>query len=660
MWCARRVALMCGIAGIFRYARRTPVEPSIIRRMCAAMNHRGPDATGELFRPYAGLGLGHVRLSIIDVAGGDQPIGNETGTVWTVFNGEIYNHKELRAQLEASGHRFRTNTDTEVLVHLYEEKGENFVDDLLGDFALAIWDDRRHELLVARDRLGVKPVYYADYHGQLAFASTLPALLEGTDAPRTVDPLAVQSYLTFYTVQAPLTIYRHMHKLMPGHMLTVRNGQVRIRKYWDFEFQPDESRSAESFAEELDVLIRDAVRRQMVADVPLGAFLSGGVDSSTVVRTMTEYSSGPVKTFSIGFPEGAYDESRFYKPLARELGVEHHELVFEPNLLDDVSHIVRMFGEPCSIGSAFPLYYLAKLARQHVTVALSGDGPDEIFAGYDLRYRYLQTMRRTRRALPLPFLRGLGRTLQLTAGLKTTNKIGNVFRRARKFCETALLAPEQWLPYLTINRTALTEPSALMRQAPANGDTLPYIDAFLSHANGDWMQPFIYADIKTMLPDEMFTKLDCMTMANGLEGRVPLCDHRIVELAARIPSRLKFDGHTGKVIMRRAVQSRLPRAIMDRPKVGFRVPLNEWFRGELYPVARDVLTDSAFRQSGFFNAPVIQSMLDQHRTGRQNYGSVIWTLVAFELWRRSTEQAQPVTPRTPVEHAAAPALELAA
>ena len=651
---------MCGIAGIFRYARRTPVEPSVIQRMCAAMSQRGPDATGALYRPQAGLGLGHVRLSIIDVAGGDQPIRNEDGTVWTVFNGEIYNYKELRARLETAGHQFRTNTDTEVLVHLYEDKGENLVDDLLGDFAFAIWDERSQSLLVARDRLGVKPVYYADHNGQFAFASTLPALLEGTDAPRSIDPLAIQSYLTFYTVQAPLTIYRHMHKLLPGHLLTVRRGQVRTRQYWDFRFEPDNSRSMDSFAEELDLLIRDAVRRQMVADVPIGAFLSGGVDSSAVVSTMTEYSSGPVKTFSIGFQEAAYDESRFYKPLARELGIEHHELVFKPDLLNDVTHIVQMFGEPCSIGSAFPLYYLAKLARQHVTVALSGDGPDEIFAGYDTRYRYLQTIHRTRGALPLPVLSGLNRTLQLTTGLKTTGRLGNIFRRARKFCETALLAREQWQPYLTMNRTTLTQPTALMSQSLAGGETLPYVEAFLSQNDADWMHPFLYADIKTILPDEMFTKLDCMTMANGLEGRVPLCDHRIVELAARIPSHMKFDGRLGKAVMRRAVQDHLPRAIMDRPKVGFRAPLNEWFRHELYPVARDLLTDTAFCQSGLFNASVVQTMLDQHRTGLQNYGNALWTLVAFELWRRSIEQTRPTTVQTAVERPAALALAPAA
>ena len=349
------------------------------------MRHRGPDASGQLFRPAFGLGLGSVRLSIIDIGGGDQPISNEDGTIWTVFNGEIYNFQDLRTQLQQRGHQFKTRADTEVLVHLYEEKRADLVDDLIGDFAFAIWDDRTGELLLARDRLGVKPLYYADHNGQLAFASTLPALLEGCAAPREIDPRALLSYLTFRCIQAPLSVYRHMRKLPPGHVLTARGHDVRTRQYWRLKLEPDESRPLESFSEELDALLNDAIRRQMVADVPLGAFLSGGLDSSAVVRAMTEFSSGPVKAFSIGFREHRYDESPYFKLLARELGIEHHQLVFEPHLLDDVQNIVQMFGEPCAITSGFPLYYLSKLARR---------------PGRDLRG--------LRAALPLPPIRATG------------------------------------------------------------------------------------------------------------------------------------------------------------------------------------------------------------------------------------------------------------
>ncbi len=632
---------MCGIAGVLNYAQRTPVAPATVSRMCAAMRHRGPDASGQLFRPPFGLGLGSVRLSIIDIGGGDQPIGNEDGTIWTIFNGEIYNFQDLRTQLQQRGHQFKTRADTEVLVHLYEEKGADLVDDLIGDFAFAIWDDRTGELLLARDRLGVKPLYYADHNGQLAFASTLPALLEGCDAPREIDPRALLSYLTFRCIQAPLSVYRHMRKLPPGHVLTARGHDVRIRQYWRLKLEPDESRPLESFTEELDALLHDAIRRQMVADVPLGAFLSGGLDSSTIVRAMTEFSSGPVKAFSIGFREHRYDESRYYKLLARELGIEHHQLVFEPHLLDDVEHIVQMFGEPCAITSGFPLYYLSKLARQHVTVALSGDGPDEIFAGYELRYRYLQSARRAQHSLPRPILSLANRLAQLTRTVKTTGQLGNRLRRIRKFCELVRLAPEQWLPYLTVNHTPLTEPAALLGLALAPDDTLPYVTAFRQQPGGaDWLLPFLYADITVVLPDEMFTKLDCMTMAHSLEGRVPLCDHRIAELAGRIPSHMKFDGYTGKLVFRRAVESRLPRAIATRPKWGFNVPVDMWFRTDLRALATDVLTSTSFRQSGLFNPDIVRMILEEHCAERQNYGSLIWALMVFEIWRRSFGSAR--------------------
>lgn len=640
---------MCGIVGVFNYARQTPVDRATIERMRSALRHRGPDADGELLRPQRGLALGHARLSIIDLAGGDQPISNEDGTIWTVFNGEIYNFQDLRAGLQQRGHQFKTRTDTEVLVHLYEEKGADLVDDLLGDFAFAIWDDREQALLLARDRLGVKPLYYADFDGQLAFASTLPALAEGSQAPREIDPAALLSYLTFRMIQAPACVYRHMRKLLPGHVLMVRGGAVRVRRYWDIPLEPDAARSDESFVEELRGLLHDAVRRQMVADVPLGAFLSGGVDSSTVVRLMTEYSSGPVKAFSIGFHEHRFDESRYFGLLARELNIEHHQLVFEPHLLADVEHIVRMFGEPCAITSGFPLFYLSRLARQHVTVALSGDGPDEIFAGYDLRYRYLAALRRGQRLLGRRPYRALCQMLRITAGLKTTSRLGNTMRRVRKYCDTARLAPEEWMAFLAINHTPLTEPRALLALAVAPDATLPYVAAFRRRPpRHDWLQPFLYADIAVMLPDEMFIKLDCMAMANSLEGRVPLCDHRIVELAGRIPNSLKFDGRRGKQIFRRAVEPYLPAAIMQRPKWGFNVPVDEWFRGELYPMAHDLLTSAAFRETGVFDPVVVERLLTEHKAERQNFGTMIWLLVVFEIWRRQIHTGEPAVEPGPV------------
>ena len=573
---------MCGIAGILDYARRAPVAPATMAAMRAAMAHRGPDAQGELFRPRWGLGLGHVRLSIIDLAGGDQPLSNEDGTVWTVFNGEIYNFRELRARLEAAGHVFRTRSDTEVLVHLYEEKGERLVDDLLGDFAFAIWDDRDGSLLLARDHLGVKPLYYCDYDGQFAFASTLPALLEGTAAPREVEPLALLSYLTFYVVQAPLTIYRAARKLPPGHVLTVRGGEVRLRAYWDLRMEPEDERSLDSFAEELEALVLDAVRRQMVADVPLGAFLSGGIDSSLVVRAMTECSAGPVKTFSIGYREPAYDESRFYRLLARELNVEHHELVFEPRLLEDVTHIVEMFGEPCAIGSAFPLYYLAKLARQHVTVALSGDGPDEIFAGYDLRYRYLQRMHRARRVLPRLALVGAGAALSTTHMLRTTGRIGNLLRQLRKFCETAALPPEQWQPHLAMNRTLRTSPAALMAEPVDPGRLLPYVRAFIAAGRPRRLAPSVPLRRYARRP----ARRDVHEAGLHDDGQRP----RRAGPAVRLPHRRAGRADAQRVQVRRAHRQGRPPARRRPPSAG---PDSPAFQGRIPGAPQRVVPQGA-------------------------------------------------------------------
>ncbi len=629
---------MCGIAGVFNYARKTAVLPETIEAMCDAMRYRGPDARGSLLRTAEGLGLGHVRLSIIDLAGGDQPIANEDGSIWTIFNGEIYNYPELRAGLEHRGHVFRTRTDTEVLVHLYEEKGARLVDDLIGDFAFAIWDDNERCLTLARDRLGVKPLFYSHHDGQLAFASTLPALLAGSSAPREIDPLSMYCYLAYGCIQAPLSIYRDMRKLPPGHLLSIRGGAVRIEKYWDFQLVPDETRSLDSWADELSTLVDDAVRRQMMADVPIGAFLSGGVDSSAIVRHMADHAEGRVKTFSIGYRETHYDESRYFKLLAGELGIEHHELVFEPDLLRDVTSIAERFGEPCATASAFPLFHLAKLAREHVKVVLSGDGPDEIFAGYELDYRYTYLLERARQLAPrsvwhLAFLMTVP-----TRVLSVESRVGNFFRRLRKFLGTASLIRPMWQPFLRTNRTLRTRPERLLhdRILMSLEGELPYVSAFRRYQDAkDWMRGVLYADIKCNLPDEMFTKLDCMGMANSLEGRVPLCDHRIVELAARIPSRMKYDGRRGKVVFRKAVAASLPKAIQERAKVGFRVPLNEWFRGELAGLAHEMLTDRSFRESELFAPPVVQHILDVHAAQRDNFGRIIWSLMIFELWRRS-------------------------
>lgn len=566
-------------------------------------------------------------------------MSNEDGTVQVVFNGEIYNFRELRAELQSRGHVFRTQSDTEVLVHLYEERGSRLVEALLGDFAFALWDGKRRSLLLARDRLGVKPLYYSDYGERLTFASTLPALMAGTSVPAEIDPHGLYCYLTFQSIHAPLTIYKHVRKLPPGHLLTASaGGRVEVTPYWDFDMQPDEDRRDADWEEELDALLRDAVTRQMIADVPIGAFLSGGVDSSTVVKLMHDAVGERVKTFSIGFRERAYDESAYFNLLRDALGIEHHATTFEPDLLKDAGDVVRAFGEPCSIGSAFPLYHLSRLAARHVKVVLSGDGPDEIFAGYDLRYQHLQRLVALRRVCPLAVLGALEGALSVTERLPATSRLGNHLRRLRKAAATARLPRGSWMSFLAMNRSSFAAPARLLspdvlRQVD---QPLPYETAFDRYADSpDWMTPFIYADLRTLLPGEMFTKLDSMTMAHSIEGRVPLSDHRIVELAARMPSRLKFHGGRGKRVFRTVAARRLPSEILRRPKVGFRVPLNEWFRGELRDLASELPGASGIGSSGWFNAAAVRRVVDDHLSGRDHLGGVVWSLAAFDLWWRN-------------------------
>jgi asparagine synthase (glutamine-hydrolysing) len=628
---------MCGICGIVNVANEAPVDERIVPAMCRRMRHRGPDGTGFLRRPN--LHLGHVRLSIIDLAGGKQPLANEDESVHVVFNGEIYNYKDLRGRLEGRGHVFRTQCDTEVLVHLYEDYGREMLDHLLGDFAFAIWDERRELLLLARDHLGVKPLHYAVADGRLYFASEMSALMTAPAIPRELDFGAIQNYMRARSIGAPRTIYRNVHKLLPGHWLQVRHGQVSVGQYWDVPLEPDEARSEEDFAEELRMLIDDAVGRQLMSDVPLGAFLSGGVDSSTVVASMVPQHQGPVKTFSIGFEEAGYDESPYYKPLVRQWDVEHHEFVLRPNLLEIIPKLVEHFGEPCAVGSAIPLYYLAKMAREHVTVTLSGDGGDEVFGGYNVYnyHRWISLLEQWGGRLLAA--RWIG-TLLNNLHWRVTTKWGKALIRAQKIHRLLNLPRSIRMRYMGY------EPESdkpLLCQMPDAIDVPDYQNAYerANHRN-DWLAPLLYADMKTLLPDEMFLKLDRMTMANSMEGRVPLVDYRLVELAGRIPSRLKIKHGEVKAILKKSQRSRLPGRILRRPKVGFRLPIAQWFRGPLRPMVHDLLTDASFRHAGIYSPSAVERLLQRHMCERENLGNEILCLVMFETWRRNLHERAPL------------------
>jgi len=623
---------MCGIAGIVSLTDR-PVALNEVRRMCAAMVHRGPDDEGVYMAP--GVGLGMRRLSIIDLATGRQPVRNEDGTVWAVFNGEIYNFQELRRDLLSRGHAFYTGTDTEVIVHLYEERGARCVDALRGMFAFAVWDERAQSLLLARDRVGIKPLYYCETGGRLAFASELKALLELPEIDRTLDWTALGHVFAFLTTPQAQSIVKGVRKLEPGMVLTASGGGVSLSRYWDLQWAPDHGRGEESFAEELRGRLEESVRLHMVSDVPLGAFLSGGIDSSSVVATMARLSPRPVKTFSIGFVEEDYDELRWARVVARAFATEHHELVLEPDVLSVLDELAWHLDEPFGDPSAIPTYMVSKLAAEHVTVVLSGDGGDELFAGYD-RYRVEERERRRDR-LPRALRRALG-ALALRAPEDTKGR--NFLRHL------ALDGLERYLDAANFFRReeqrALFQPDVF--DLVAAGDPWKDTAAHVGGSERHWLSALQHLDIKAYLPLDILAKVDRMSMAHSIESRVPLLDHTLLEFAATIPPELSLREGTGKYIFKRALRGVLPDEILDRPKRGFAIPLGRWFRGRLGEFVRDLLLSGSARQRGVFNPGYVEKLLRRNEAGR-DLDFQLWTLISFELWaRRFLDEPRRVVP----------------
>jgi asparagine synthase (glutamine-hydrolysing) len=615
---------MCGIAGVISLGGR-PVHEEELHAMCDVMAHRGPDGEGFYMAP--GVGLGMRRLSIIDLETGNQPIGNEDGTVWVVMNGEIYNFQSLRQELLALGHSFSSATDTEVIVHLYEELGARCVERLRGMFAFAVWDVRRRRVLVARDRVGIKPLYYAEVDGRLLFASELKAILQLPEVERRLDPDALASVFAFLTSPARHSVVAGVRKLEPGHLLVAgADGQVRVRPYWDVKFEPEHGRDETYFVERLRELLHESVKLHLVSDVPLGAFLSGGLDSSSVVATMARVASGPVKTFAIGFQDPDFDERAHARRVAERFGTDHRELVVEPAALDVIEDIVWHLDEPFGDPSAIPTYMVSKLAREDVTVVLSGDGGDELFAGYD-KYRVEQRERRYG-ALP-PLVRG---ALSLAGRLMPDGMRGRNFVR-----HFSLRGWDRYIDALTLFRP--DEERRLFR--PEVIATLSRRDPWreeadrLARAGGDWLTALQYHDLKAYLPLDILTKVDRMSMAHSLEARVPLLDHKVVEFAATIPPELRLrDGGQTKHIFKRAMRGTLPDTIIDRPKHGFAVPLDRWFRGPLAEFSRDLLLSQRSRERGILEPAYVEALLERHRRGRP-LDFQLWTLIAFEQWCRT-------------------------
>jgi asparagine synthase (glutamine-hydrolysing) len=633
---------MCGITGVAGSLRTDTVT---LGRMNDALCHRGPDGEGSYWDDDVGLAMR--RLAIIDVAGGDQPIFNEDGSVCVVFNGEIYNFQDLRAELERLGHRFKTHADTEVVVHAYEEHGPACVEHLWGMFALAVWDGRRRRLVLARDRLGKKPlVYYAAPEGGLAFASEFQALLAHPRVPREVSPSAIDDYLTYLYVPSPTSAYRDVCKLPPGHRLIWQpDGQMRVEQYWTPRFAEKLGLTEDDALEQFGELFRDAVRRRLIADVPLGAFLSGGMDSSSVVAEMAEASRQPVKTFSIGFGERDFDELRYARQVAERFATEHHELVVEPHALEVLPTLVRHYGEPYGDSSAVPTYYVSQLTRRHVTVALSGDGGDELLAGYERHWaariaaRYDTIPRVVRHGLIRPLVPLLPEPRQRRAFL----------RRAKRFMTAAHLPVLDrylhWVgAYSPAHKAALYTPEF---QRMLDGHrSVQWLEAVLApEARLDPVDAVQRADTLLYLPEDLLTKVDIASMANSLEARAPLLDHRLVEFCAALPSSYKLRGRTSKWLLRRLMHDRLPPPILSRSKMGFGVPVGGWLRGELRPLLEDtVLSDRALAR-GYFRPAAVRALVDEHVSRRADRTAHVWALLMLELWFQAFVDA-PLASRT--------------
>jgi asparagine synthase (glutamine-hydrolysing) len=627
---------MCGIAGQVR-AGGAPVSGELVEDMCAALEHRGPDSRGLHLAP--GVGLGIQRLRVIDIATGDQPIFNEDGTVAVVLNGEIYNYRELRTRLERAGHSFATQGDTEVIAHLYEEEGPACVRSLHGMFGLAVWDSRRRQLLLARDRLGKKPLFYAERDGTLSFASELNSLMRDPELGRDLDPDALDRYLTYLYVPAPHSIFRAARKLPPASTLLWRDGRTAIERYWRLDYSRKRPvGDVRELHEEIREGIRAAVRKRLVADVPLGALLSGGIDSSAVVAAMAEQSSEPIKTFSIGFEHEDFNELPHAREVARQFGTDHHEFVVRADAVEILPRLARHYGEPFADSSAIPSFYLAEMTRRHVTVALNGDGGDESFAGYP---RYVANSVAARLdGLPLAL-----RRLAQAGGrhLPSNADVGSALNRTRRLTRTMALHPgERFGRYVSCfapeDRLKLYNDGFRAELGDVAAERLVG-DAWDEASGHDPLDRMLEVDVTTYLPGDLLTKMDIATMAYSLEARSPLLDHELMELAASIPAELKLEGREKKAVLRNALRGWLPDSVLDRPKQGFSVPGAAWFRDDLRDYSREVLLDPVSLERGLFRADEVHGLLDRHAAGRADESPRIWALLMLELWQREVADA---------------------
>ncbi|MBI4056667.1 MAG: asparagine synthase (glutamine-hydrolyzing) [Elusimicrobia bacterium] len=617
------------------FGKTGAVDASLLKRMNDLLIHRGPDDEG--FYREGGVGLAMRRLSIIDLSTGNQPMQSQDQSTWVVFNGEIYNFLELRPNLEKRGYRFKTKSDTEVILALYQEMGLDFVQKLRGMFTLALWDKKRERLVLARDRLGKKPLLYTLQPGLLAFASEMRSLLILPGVSKEIDPVALDIYLSLQYIPSPRTIFKSVSKLPPAHLLVLEKGKVEIRRYWDLPLgqtilRPDLEETKRQVREKL----KESVRLRMISDVPLGAFLSGGVDSSCVVALMSELSAQPVKTFSIGFEEEEFSELPYAREVAERYGCDHHEMIVKPEMAEVLPRLAWHYGEPYADASALPSYYVARETRRHVTVALNGDGGDENFAGY-LRYRAMKAMALWDR-MPTWMRKSVAAGAEL---LPERNAPYDFLWRVKRFIRSAAMGglPARHLKmlcYFNEDEKAPLYSEHFKRSLPDSSLALKYLsEAFAKSSQEGAINQLLYVDFVTYLPECLMAKMDIATMANSLEGRSPFLDHEFVEFAFRLPGNLKLKGfNQAKWILKEAMKDALPPTIRRRGKMGFGIPLGPWFREKLKKYWEEHVLSSRALARGYFKEQTLRGLFEEHVSGKRDHGYRLWALLMLELWHQ--------------------------
>lgn len=632
---------MCGITGAVWLGDESAVESSTLKRMTDAITHRGPDDEGHWINNdhrdgqgrTHGVAFGFRRLSIIDVEGAPQPMRNEDGGVRMVFNGEIYNYKTLRRRLEGSGHKFSTGGDGESIVHLFEDLGTDCFAELNGMFAVAIWDARRSRLVLARDRIGQKPLYYAVVGQRLVFGSELKCLAAVEGVCNEIDPAAIDEFLTYQYIPHPGTIWKGVRKLPPGHYAVFEKGSVTVKRYWEFDPSIETPATRHDAVEQLRELLTDSVRLRLQSDVPLGSFLSGGIDSSLITALAQQQRDEPVRTFSIGFPIADFDETAYAAQVAKHLGTNHQRFEVQPNGVDIIDKLVWHYDEPFGDSSAVPTWYLSEMTRREVTVALSGDGGDELFAGYE-RYRALWLSSRLQRWLPIHKTPGIG----LVQKLPDSNRRRSIIRRGKRFLE-AIGQPAarrylNWLQIFPETMRADLYSDDFVQQLPGD-DPFEFLDSVWRRSDGrDLVTRASVSDMLSYLPCDLCTKVDIASMAHSLEVRQPMLDHRVVEFAASLSVDHKFRGKRGKLLLEDAFGSMIPKSIFTRKKMGFGIPIGSWFRNELKPMVHDTLLAEDSQLAPYFRREAVEKLVRSHEQGEQNHGYRLWNLLILEKWLR--------------------------